>query len=82
MLVAKLIEESGELALAFMEENRLQTCKELADIMYVVLGICLVEGIDIEYVFDLVHKSNMTKEKGYYRLRGPLFQPANIPEGT
>jgi NTP pyrophosphatase (non-canonical NTP hydrolase) len=78
LLVSKLIEETGELALAFMENDRLQKAKELADILYVVLGICLIEDVDIEYIFQLVHKSNMTKEKGYYRLRGPKYKPVEM----
>lgn len=37
--------------------------KELADILYVVFGTIITEGLQgtIELVFDEVHKSNMTK---------------------
>lgn len=37
--------------------------KELADILYTVIGTVITEGLqdDIEKVFDLVHESNMSK---------------------
>ena len=36
--------------------------KEAADMLYVLYGDAAVFGYDLDKVFDLVHKSNMTKD--------------------
>lgn len=48
---------------AVFNEDIDKRAKELADILYVVLGTIITEGLQdvIEKVFDAVHESNMTK---------------------
>lgn len=53
----------------------------LGDLMYVVLGAALVHGIDMESVFEEIHRSNMTKQdlneigKGG---KGPNYEPPRL----
>lgn len=63
--------------------------KELADILYVVFGAAETFGIDLDVVFNRVHKSNMSKlgedGKPVYRadgkvLKGPNYQPPNLTD--
>lgn len=50
-----------ELQHAFDRADIIETADALADLMYVVLGAGVTCGIDLEPVFDEVHRSNMTK---------------------
>ncbi len=34
----------------------------IGDILYVVFGLCVCLGVDIEPVFEEIHRSNMSKE--------------------
>lgn len=56
----------------------------IADLMYVVLGTAVAYGIDIEPIFDEVHRSNMSKfidghedENGKWK-KGPSYTPPDI----
>jgi len=56
----------------------------LGDRLYVLLGDCVAYGIDIEPIFNEIHRSNMTKtidgnfrEDGKY-LKGPSYEPPNL----
>lgn len=42
-------------------ENLIETADAIADLLYVVYGTAVAYGIDIAPIFDVVHKSNMTK---------------------
>lgn len=56
----------------------------LADLLYVVLGSGVALGIDLDDVFQEVHRSNMTKFIDGHRradgkyVKGPSYTPANI----
>jgi predicted HAD superfamily Cof-like phosphohydrolase len=61
--------------------------KELADLLYVVLGTAAAYGIPIDDVYREVHRSNMSKlgadGKPVYRedgkvLKGPNYTPADV----
>lgn len=54
-------EELGEFMDANERENVTDAADALADLLYVVLGACSAYGIDIEPIFDEVHRSNMSK---------------------
>jgi predicted HAD superfamily Cof-like phosphohydrolase len=88
----KLMEEEvSEWAESFNEdvdlpiiEQKRHRAKELADILYVVFGTIITEGLqdNIEQVFEEVHKSNMSKlvdgkalkrEDGKF-LKGPNYK--------
>lgn len=67
--------------------DKAKLAKELADLLYVVYGTAATFGIDIDRVFDEVHKSNMSKlgedGKPVYRedgkvLKGPNYQPPKL----
>lgn len=64
-------------------ENR---AKELADILYTVIGTIIHEGLQdhIEKVFDLVHESNMSKlgddGKPVLRVDGKVLKGPNYKE--
>lgn len=82
-----LQEEAEEARRAFLEGNIEAIAKELADVLYVTYGAALTYGIDIDQVFDEVHKSNMSKvdDEGnpIYRedgkvMKGPNYQPPRL----
>jgi predicted HAD superfamily Cof-like phosphohydrolase len=64
-------------------ENR---AKELADILYVVFGTIITEGLqdNIERVFDAVHESNMSKLRAdgtpFKRADGKILKGENYRE--
>lgn len=70
------------------EYCKAKTIEEIADaigdLLYVVLGAACAHGIDIEPVFDEIHRSNMTKfVDGYLRedgkyVKGPSWEPPDI----
>lgn len=77
-------EETNELAEADSLGELDKVADALADLMYVVLGTAVAYGIDLEPVFQEVHRSNMTKfidghkrEDGKW-IKGPSYSPANI----
>lgn len=63
--------------------------KELADLIYVVVGTAVTFGLPLEEVFNEVHKSNMSKlgedGKPIYRedgkvLKGPNYKEPNLDQ--
>lgn len=58
----KLIEEeTEELAQALFDQNLTETADALADLLYVVLGTAVACGLDLEPIFEEVHRSNESK---------------------
>jgi predicted HAD superfamily Cof-like phosphohydrolase len=55
-------EEADEYKGAAIEGDLVEVADGLADLLYVVLGTCVAHGIDIQPIFDEVHRSNMTKD--------------------
>ena len=86
----KLItEEFNELSDALEADDLVEIADALADLTVVVYGTALSYGIDLDAVFEEVHRSNMTKlgedRKPIYRedgkvLKGPNFEPPRIAE--
>ena len=54
-------EESKEFSDASKDKNLTEIADALADILYVVYGAANTYGIDIDSVFNEVHRSNMSK---------------------
>lgn len=54
-------EERGELRAALAAGNLIETADAIADLLYVVYGTAVACGIDIDKVFEEVHRSNMSK---------------------
>lgn len=73
----RLIEEEfQELREALTRGEITGVAKELADLLYVVYGTAVSCGIDMEPVFQEVHRSNMTKVGGHKRADGKWVKPA------
>lgn len=61
-LRAKLIDEEAEETInALINNDIIEAADGMADLCYVVFGTALELGIDLQKVFDEVHRSNMTK---------------------
>lgn len=58
----KLDEELQELLEAIDAADLVGIADGLGDVIYVVAGISVQFGIDIDHVLDLIHRSNMTKD--------------------
>jgi len=76
-------EEFNELKEALHEKDLPCIAKEIADLLYVVYGTAVSCGIDMETIFQEVHRSNMSKVGGYKRKDGKwikpsTYSPANI----
>jgi len=86
-LFFELSELPKELSHEKIENIQKNIAKELADLLYVVYGTAVSYGINVDEVFDIVHKSNMSKlgpdGKPIYRedgkaLKGPNYKRAEI----
>ncbi len=76
-------EEFDELKEAMAAGDLAAVAKELADLLYVTYGTAVSYGIDMEPVFQEVHRSNLSKVGGYKRADGkwvkpPTYSPANV----
>lgn len=79
---ASLIQE--ELDEYLDADFNIEIADAIADLLYVVIGTAVAHGIDIEPIFNEVHRSNMSKFiDGYKRedgkwIKGPSYSPANL----
>lgn len=76
-------EEFEEFQEAMHNKDLPNMAKELADLLYVVYGTAVSLGIDMEPVFQEVHRSNMSKVGGHKREDGkwvkpPTYSPASL----
>jgi predicted HAD superfamily Cof-like phosphohydrolase len=76
-------EEFDELKEAMAAGDLAAVAKEMADLLYVTYGTAVSYGIDLEPVFQEVHRSNLSKIGGYKRADGkwvkpPTYSPADI----
>lgn len=58
---ALIREENDELRRAFDTNDIIEVADGLGDLLYVVLGTAVACGIDLEPVFQEIHRSNATK---------------------
>lgn len=79
-----MLEELNEYMLAIENGDLVGVADGLADLIYVALGSAVVFGIDLQPIFDEVHRSNMTKtaldpatRKGG---KGAGYQPPRIAD--
>lgn len=70
-------EELNELQDAAMDRDVVGVADALGDLLYVVYGAACTFGIDLEPVFDEIHRSNMTKSGGHRRADGKWIKPAD-----
>lgn len=83
MRLGLMLEEVGEWAQAAASGDVEKATKELADLLYVVLGTAVTFALPVDEAFDEVHKSNMTKSsaaaaKDGNRGKGDGFVPADL----
>jgi len=73
----RLIEEElEEFREALIREDIIEVADALGDLLYVVYGAGCAFGIDLEPVFDEIHRANMEKEGGVHRKDGKWLKPA------
>lgn len=82
LLRMRLIDEEYKEVIEAIElRDPYKIAKELADLLYVVYGTAVSFGIDLDEVFDIVHRSNMTKlgedGKPIYRDDGKILKSEN-----
>jgi predicted HAD superfamily Cof-like phosphohydrolase len=77
-------EELDEYQEAVAAEDLAGIADALGDLAYTVLGSAVTHGINLQPIFDEIHRSNMTKEaldpvtkKGG---KGPSYEPPRIAE--
>ena len=77
-------EEFIELAVALRTGAEQQAKKEAADLLYVVVGLFVDFGWNMEVIFNRVHKSNMSKlgedGKPVYRKDGKIMKSDQYEE--
>lgn len=73
---ALINEELGELREAINAKDIVKVADALGDLLYVVYGAALRFGMDLQPVFDEIHRSNMTKKGGYKRADGKWIKPS------
>ena len=76
-------EEFDELKEAMATGDLTAVAKEMADLLYVTYGTAVSYGIDMEPIFQEVHRSNLSKVGGYKRADGkwvkpPTYSPADL----
>ena len=72
-----IYEEMSELFKAFSEHDLNAIADGLGDLLYVIYGAGLAFGLDLEPIFNEVHRSNMTKLGGTIREDGKLIKPSS-----
>ena len=62
--------------------NKQNLTKELADLIYVTIGMAVTFGLPLEEVYTRIHNANMTKNGGFNEngkiLKGDGFVPAEV----
>jgi predicted HAD superfamily Cof-like phosphohydrolase len=59
--VPLIINKSDELIQSMFNDDLVGIADGLADVLYVVIGTAVAYGIDIQEIFDEVHRSNLSK---------------------
>jgi predicted HAD superfamily Cof-like phosphohydrolase len=77
--ITLIAEEFNELIDSIADQDPVEVADALGDLLYVVYGAGLRFGIDLEPVFNEIHRSNLTKmpEDGIiqYREDGKILKP-------
>lgn len=79
---ALIREELEELKTAMMDYDLIEVADALGDLLYVVYGTAVSYGIDMQPIFDEIHRTNMLKtfdkNKAGKSLKGPDWKPPQI----
>lgn len=68
-------EEYNELLEAFKNNDLVGIADGLGDVLYILYGTANSCGIDLEHIFQEIHRSNMTKIGGTVNEYGKLIKP-------
>lgn len=68
-------EEASEVLDAIATADLPGVAKELADLVVVTVGCALAYGVDLDAVFEEVHRTNMAKVGGPVRADGKVLKP-------
>lgn len=77
-------EELLELVEGMKHNDLIEIADGLADLMYVVLGTAVAYGIEMQPIWDEVHRSNMSKFIDGHKdwngkwIKGPSYSPADL----
>lgn len=78
-----IIEEAAEFLTAARKADMEGMCDALADLLYVTYGAAVVLGVDMEPIYDAVHVSNLTKDRGKQScLGGKVLKGSNYRSPT
>lgn len=69
-------EVNKELGPAIIDGDLVKIADGMADAIYVILGTAVAFGIDLEPIWEEVHRTNMLKEAGGKRADGKILKPA------
>jgi predicted HAD superfamily Cof-like phosphohydrolase len=79
-----ILEELNEYVAAVEAGDLVEVADGITDLAYLVLGTAVSHGIDLQPLFDEVHRSNMTKDLHRDQINKPLksatFQPPRIAD--
>lgn len=73
--ISLIAEEMSELEKAIGYADLLLMADGLCDLLYVVIGTAVAYGMDLEPLFDEVHRSNMAKASGPMAPNGKQLKP-------
>jgi len=76
-----MAEELNEYLSSAIDGDLVKIADGIGDLLYTVLGTAVVHGIDLQPVFDEIHRSNMTKTPGGLKpAKGPEFEQPRLAE--
>ena len=75
-----ITEELEELVEGFANEDIVEIADAITDLLYVVKGAAIDCGLDLEPLFEEVHRSNMTKIGSKFRSDGKIMKSASFEE--
>lgn len=73
--ISLVAEELNELEIGMGYDDLTHVADDLCDLLYVVIGTAVAYGMDLEPLFDEVHRSNMAKAGGPLSPQGKQLKP-------
>jgi predicted HAD superfamily Cof-like phosphohydrolase len=76
-------DELEEFEIAWTKNDLVNAAKEIHDVIYVACNTAIRMGLDVDAIFNEVHRSNMTKQNGGYNSagkwqKGPDYEEPNL----
>lgn len=70
-----ITEEFEEVYEAWKQDDLTNLTQELADLIYVCIGMALTYGLPLDYAFEEIHRANMRKVGGGSAENGKIMKP-------